>query len=222
MTKKHLLPLLFLLAVLPLSAQDITTMWPYMYPEFITGVVRFKDGQQLEAPVNVHLQKSRLHYLEKGEIKEARSADILLLTAGADTYYVYEGELLKVLAGTQQVFLAELRLADFNAILETGGAYGSSSNVQATRKLSSIEVGGIHITEHVELKARKDAGVLLDVTSKYYIVTGADRYPATRKGIESNLPDDQKAAFKEFMKQHKIKWKDPESLKVVLEFFTQP
>jgi hypothetical protein len=220
---KHYLCLTILIAggVIAGRAQDITSMWPYAYPEFINGTVYFADSTTLQAPVNVHLQKSRLHYLERGVIKEAKTADIVLVDVGADKYYVRRNELLRVLAGNAQVFLAALTLADFNAIVETGGAYGSSSNVQATRKLSSVEIGGINITNHVELKSKKDAGILLSVNVKYFFVTREEVYPANRKGIAGKLPDGRKEAFNSFIKQHKIKWSNPESLKVLLEFFEQ-
>jgi hypothetical protein len=212
--------LLLLLLSLACRAQDITTMWPYVYPEFVNGTVYFADSTTLQALVNVHLQKSRLHYIERDAIKEAKTADIVLVDVGADKYYVRRNELLRVLAGNARVFLAALTLADFNAIMEPGGAYGSSSNVQATRKLSSIEIGGINITNHVELKSKKDAGTLLPVNVKYFFVTNDEIYPATRKGIAGKLSGERKDAFNRFIKQHKIKWSNPESLKTLLDFFT--
>jgi hypothetical protein len=216
-----LLLLLLLLLSLAGRAQDITTMWPYAYPEFVKGTVYFADSSTLQAPVNVHLQKSRLHYLEQGTIKEAKSADIVLVDVGADRYFVRRNELLHVLAGNAQAFLATLTLADFSAITEPGGAYGASSNVQATRKLSSIDIGGVSITNHVELKSKKDAGTLLPVSVKYFLVTGDEVYPATRKGIAGKLSGERKDAFNRFVKQHKIKWSNPESLITLLDFFTQ-
>ena len=213
--------LLLLLLYFTGHAQDITTMWPYAYPEFVNGTIYFTDSSTLQAPVNVHLQKSRLHYLERGIIKEAKIAEIVLVDVCADKYYVRRNEFLRVLAGNARVFLAALTLADFNAIMESGGAYGSSSNVQATRKLSSIEIGGINITNHVELKSKKDAGSLLQVSVKYYFVTNDEFYPATRKGIAEKLSGERKDAFNRFIKQHKIKWNNPESLKTVLDFFEQ-
>jgi hypothetical protein len=200
-------------------AQNVTTMWPYMYSDFRDGKVYFKDQTTLIAPLNVHLVKSTLHFLDKGTIKEAITSDIVLVQIDFDTYYVRNNQLLHVLAGDSTGFVAELVLADFAALKENGGAYGSSSNVQATRKLSSLEVGGVTITNHIELKNQKENGSMLPLTQKYFIVTTDEVYPATRKDIESKLPDDKREAFKQFIKQHKIKWKQPGSLAVLLEFF---
>ncbi|GHT49341.1 hypothetical protein FACS189440_14910 [Bacteroidia bacterium] len=199
-------------------AQEVTTMWPYIYSDFQKGTVYFKDQQILEAPVNVHLLKSSLHYLDKDQIKEAESSDIVLVQIGSDRYYMRNNQLMRVVTGDSIGFIAELVTADFNALAESGGAYGSSSSVQATRKLSSVEIGGVSITNHVELKSKKDAGSLLPLTKKYYIVTEDQVYPANKKGFESQLPENKRNAFKQFIKQNKIKWNKPESLIALLEF----
>jgi hypothetical protein len=193
-------------------------MWPYKYAEFQSGTVYFKDQTTLSTQLNVHLLKSALHYLEKEQIKEAKSSDIALVRISDDTYYVGNSQLLRAVAGDSTHYVAELVLADFDAIMSSGGAYGSSSNVQATRKLSSLEIGGLSITNHIELKNKKDGGTLLPLSRKYVIVTAEALYPATRKGIESQLPENKKAAFKQFVKENKIKWKDPASLAVLLDF----
>lgn len=200
-------------------AQDVTTMWPYVYPDFKTGTVYFINQRTLSAPVNIHLLKSSLHYLEHDNIKEALTSDIVLVQVNEDKYYMRDNQLMRVVGGDSIGFVAELVTVDFNAIMETGGAYGSSSNVQATRKLSSLEIGGINITNHMELKSKKDAGSLMPLIKKYYIVTANKVYPANRKGIEFVLPEHKQAAFKQFVKQHKINWKRPDSLIELLEFF---
>ncbi|MDR2839659.1 MAG: hypothetical protein LBV75_00105 [Paludibacter sp.] len=199
-------------------AQEVTTMWPYIYSDFQSGTVYFKDQQTLVAPVNVHLLKSALHYLENDQIKEAKSSDIVLVQVGYDRYYMRNSQLMRVVVGDSVGFVAELVTADFNALTESGGAYGSSSNVQATRKLSSMEIGGVSITNHIELKNRKDGGAMLPLAKKYYIVTEDQVYSANKKEFESQLPTEKRDAFKQFIKQHKIKWNQPDSLITLLEF----
>lgn len=201
------------------QAQSSTTMWPYVYPDFQEGVVYFKDNTSLNAPLNVHLLKSTLHYLEGEKIKEAISGDIESVGIGSDQYYVYNNQLMRVVNGDSTGFIAELTEADFSALNESGGAYGSSSSVQATRKVSSMEIGGVSIVNHMELKEKKDAGALLPLTKKYFIIIDGKNYPASRKGIMSELPEDKQDTFKKFVKQNKIKWKQSESLVLLLDFF---
>jgi len=204
-----------------LQAQNITTMWPYKYSDFRDGTVYFLNKRTLSAPVNIHLLKSSLHYLDKEQIKEVTTSEIVLVKIEEDSYYMRDNQLMRVVSGDSTGFVAELLLADFDALTESGGAYGSSSNVQATRKLSSLEVGGINITNHMELKSNKDGGSLLPVKKKYFIVTPDALYPATKKGIESQLPANRLADFRQFLKQNKVSWRNPESLSVLLQFFNE-
>lgn len=201
-----------------LPAQEITTMWPYHYSEFQEGTVYLKNERTLVAPLNVHLLKSTLHYLDHDKIKEVTSSDIVVVRISNDTYYVRENQLMRVVKGDSAGFLAELELADFGALRDGGGAYGSSSNVQSVRHLSSLEIGGVNITNHMELKGKRDNGELLPLEEKYYLVTPDRIFLATRKGIESELTDDQRKAFRKFVKEKKIKWKDADSLYSLLDF----
>ncbi|MDL2231536.1 hypothetical protein LJB85_02225 [Porphyromonadaceae bacterium OttesenSCG-928-L07] len=219
MKKVFLLPALLLLSIFFGNAQEVTTMWPYVYADFVNGTVYYKDGAKLETPMNIHLYRSTLHYLEGDIIREADSDEVLVLDISGDKYYSFKGQMLKVLAGNENSFLAELTLADLNTILETEGAYGSSSNTQSTRNLSSIEVGGITVNRHMEVKMNKEDGELLAVIKKYYIVADGEIYLATRKGIESKLPENRKQEFKTFVKDNRITWNDTKSLAKFLHFF---
>ncbi|GHU69338.1 hypothetical protein FACS189413_08070 [Bacteroidia bacterium] len=196
-------------------------MWPYRYADFQNGTVYFKNGQTFSASLNVHLLKSSLHYLEKEVIKEATSADIESVQIGFDKFRMVNNQLMFPMLGDSTGYVAELLLADLEALTESGGAYGSPSNVQATRKLSSLDIGGVSIVNHIELKEKKGDGSLLPLTIKYYIVTDKAVYPATQKDIKSRLSKEEQAAFKQFVKQHKIKWKKPESLVELLEFLKE-
>jgi hypothetical protein len=193
-------------------------MWPYRYSDFTDGTVYLKGGKTLSAPLNIHLLKSSLHYLEKDQIKEATSADIESVQIGFDKYRMVNNQLMYPLAGDSTDYVAELLLADLEALQESGGAYGSSSNVQATRQLSSLEIGGVSKVNHIELKEKKEDGQLLPLTVKYFIVTGDRVYPATQRAIKAALPEEKQTEFKQFVKKHKIKWKQPASLFELLEF----
>jgi hypothetical protein len=219
--KKTVLFLLVLCLATALQAQNITTMWPYKYSDFRNGTVYFVNKRTLSAPFNVHLLKSSLHYLDNGQVREVTTSDIVLVLIDEDQYYMRNNQLMRVLSGDSIGFVAELVLADFDALIESGGAYGSSSNVQATRKLSSLEIGGINITNHMELKSNKDSGLLLPVETKYFIVTRDAVYPATKRGISSQLSDDKKDAFNRFLKKNKVNWRRPETLHVLLDFFNE-
>ncbi|HOA10706.1 MAG: hypothetical protein KBB29_07145 [Bacteroidales bacterium] len=203
-------------------SQECTTMWPYIYPEFKEGTLLMVDGSKLTAQFNVHVQEGRLHYLVKGIIKEARSGDILLANIGDDIYMNVDGSVMKVVGSEERGFVATLILADFDKLLNsTQGAYGASLNSSAKMKLSSIEVGGKTIVDHMLLKQRKEEGETLPLMYEYFIVTRGKVFPATKKSIMSQLDDKESAEFKKFLKVNKIKWNDPQSLLKLLEFFNR-
>ena len=216
---------LFCSATVTLAQKNVTSMWPYKYPDFLDGIVYFKNQKPLSERVNIHLLKSTLHYLEGDQIKEATTSAIVYVLINnsvqdvsvPDRYYMYDDQLVRLVSGDSSAFVAELVLVDFS-VKERGGAYGASSSVQGTRDLSSLPNRGISSTSEMELKNKKDEGELLSVSKKYFMIVGGKVYPATRKEIESKLPADRKDAFKQFIKKNKISWKDPVSLATLLEF----
>lgn len=202
-------------------SQECTTMWPYIYPEFKEGVLYMTGGGKLEGKFNVHVQESRLHYLYDNIIKETSSEDIVLAKIGVDTYMSFEGQLMKVVGSEERGFVATLILGDFDKLTNSGGAYGGSSNSSATMKLSSVEIGGKSIVNHMELRQNKENALPLPLKYRYFIATKGVLYPATKKGIASKLDKIQQDEFKKFLKANKIKWKDPQSLLTLLDFFSR-
>lgn len=205
-----------------ISAQECTTTWPYLFNDFQPGTVYFKDGAKTPYRVNIHILKSKLHYLEDGseEIKEAVSEDYILVKIGEDTFYSRQGKMVKVVASNEGGFIGECTVADM-AALNTGetAAYGASANSMSTRKLSSIDGEGPSVsTNHMNLKNSKDDGIYIPTEKEYYIVTQGTVFPANKKQLEMFLPKDKADALKGFLKKNKISWKSPESLLKLVEF----
>lgn len=217
--KKILSILLTLILFFSAYAQTYSTTWPYIYPDFTDGIIYMKGGQKINHKVNIHILQGRLHYIDNGVIKEAMGSEILFLEIGEDDYMVIMGDVMRVYGTSEKGFVARHSVGDFASLQDTGGAYGSSATTQATRKLSSIEVSGRVNQPHMELLLNKDAGQEVDLLHEYYLVTNDYIYKATKKGIMNELDDNQKKEFKQFLKGKKIKWKNPESLIQLLDFF---
>jgi len=62
---------------------------------------------------------------------------------------------------------------------------------------------------------------MLPLEYNYFIVVSGTVYPANKRAIEKLLPDENKKDFSRFIKEHKIRWKQPESLFSLLKFFKQ-
>ena len=214
---KKLFIISFILCVTVFSyAQEITTVWPYLYPEFENSTIYYKSGNKFEAPVNIHLLKSKLHYLDGDAIKEVTSTDILLVMIGDDQFFDVGGAMMKIIYSDERAFLGEMVTGDYDKLKAKGGAYGGNTNSQATRSVSSLEGGYGAPTSHMDIKMRKEDGELLPLKTSHFIVVTGEIYPATKKGVEEKLSAEQKKEFGNFVKREKIRWKNTDSLIKVL------
>lgn len=219
--KKYIILFAFFLFAIYSYSQECTTLWPYVYPEFMEGTLIVPGGKEHKGHFNIHVQESKLHYLEKGIIKEANSFDVLIVKIESDTYMNFMGQIMKVIGSESRGFVATLILGDFDKLFNSSGAYGASSNSSATMKLSSIDIGGKSIINHMELRQNRVNGLQLPLKFKYFIVTKGVVYPAKKKDILSKLDKQEASEFKKFVKTNKIKWTNPESLLKILDFFNK-
>ena len=72
---------------------------------------------------------------------------------------------------------------------------------------------------HMELKNSKDEGQVLPVKDKLYLVMDHAVVFAAKKDVTELYGIDKKAV-NAFIKENQIKWKDPQSLIVLLDYLT--
>lgn len=199
-----------------------TTTWPYMYADFEDGELEMNVGNPKSGKYNVHLAKGTLHFIEGDLIREANSYEIFSVRIGKDYYANAGGRMMKVIAKSDKGFIAEETLANIAELNNTGGAYGSSSNSVSTQALSSLEgIGGTRSNmNHMELKNAKGEGEILPVTVKTYIVLPGYCIFATKKDV-SDLNGIDKKELNTFLKENSIKWKDPQSLLILVDFLAE-
>lgn len=206
-----------------MSAQNHkpTTTWPYLYADFQPGELKKITGAPIEGSYNIHIHLGTLHFIEDGFIREVSSSEIFSVKIGMDYYASVGGTMMKVLARSDNGFIAQETLADIAALNSTGGAYGSSSNSISTQALSSLEgIGGSRSNmNHMELKNSKDDGQVLPVKDKLYLVMDHAVVFAAKKDVTELYGVDKKAV-NAFIKENQIKWKDPQSLIVLLDYLT--
>lgn len=215
--------LLLCLSLGCMSAQNHkpTTTWPYLYADFQPGELKKTTGAPIEGTYNIHIYQGTLHFIEDGMIREVLSSQVFSLKIGMDYYANVGGTMMKVLARSDNGFIAQETLADIAALNSTGGAYGSSSNSISTQALSSLEgIGGSRSNmNHMELKNSKDEGQVLPVKDKLYLVMDHAVVFAAKKDVTELYGIDKKAV-NAFIKENQIKWKDPQSLIVLLDYLT--
>lgn len=223
---KHnlLIALALVLSICRVSAQGYqpTTTWPYIYPEFTEGELKKYAGVNVEGMFNVHLAKGVLHFVEKDIIREALPTEVFSVRIGKDYYANVGGTIMKVMAESENGFVAQEVLADFAALNNTGGAYGSSSNSISTQALSSLEgIGGTRSNmNHMELKNSKDDGETLPVTVKLYLVMPGKVVYAAKKDV-LDIDGVDKKAVSAFIKENKIKWNNPQALIKLVDYLSK-
>ena len=203
---------------LQLGAQPYTTAWPYLYSDFRDGVICMTGGQKIYLKLNLHLVMGRLHYLDRGIVKEALAKDIVYVEIASDKFMFVNGDMMKVVAGQPGGFVADRITGDFEALMVGTGAYGMQANTEAVQSYSSLNIQGAVNVNHMLLLQEKDSGQEFDLKHEYFIVTGGKVYPAHRADILKMLPPDRRKDFTAFVKANKIRWNRPDRLILLVDF----
>lgn len=204
-----------------LNAQNYepTSTWPYIYPEFTEGTLSFNVSGEREGLYNIHILEDRLHFIDGEIIREASPDDVYSVKIGNEIYLNAGGTMMKVLAQSEAGVVLQETIVDKVKLNSSGAAYGASSNSMATRSLSSLErTGSMTNINHMELKNARNDGEILPVARKIYLMSGGKLMLASRKDVTEAVGA---PAMKAFLKTHKIKWKDPQSLLLVVDFLSE-
>lgn len=200
------------------QSYEPTSTWPYIYPDFTEGVLHINASEEREGLYNIHILEGRLHFIDGDLVKEASPADVYSVMIGNDTYLNAGGRMMKVLARSDNGVVLQETSVDMARLNSTGAAYGASSNSMATRGLSSLEQTGSMVnTNHMELKNSRSEGQILPLVRKTYLMSGGNIVFASRKDVSEIVGDDN---MKSFLKEHKVKWKDPQSLLQIVDLIS--
>ena len=211
---------------LALSAQAqivAYTTWPYYYSDFQQGTMILSNGQRNVKPINIHLLKGDLHFIDdKGIIQMAPAGQFSAVQVGDDVFRRVGGYLMKVTPGPDEKnFVAVRSIADLTVLNETGGAYGTSATTASTQRITSVDMPGFVNTSHMEIMQHKESGKQLTVKNEYYVVIDGNAVKATKKDLTAAVGPEREAEFKQFLKKNKINWKDEESLLQLFDFLAQ-
>ena len=204
-------------------AQEPTTNWPYLYPEFKEGELNVRSKTE-KALFNIHLDLGALHYVEDGRIKEANVLNATTLLIGNDVFRNVAGKMLKVLARAQGGYIVEETRATYSAVVRNDGAYGTTALNSTTTKTflynenAINQYNGYLMTDvYKDLLAMRDDAEKLPVRKNLYIVIGMDQIPADKKSVAS-LSGLDKKALKAFLKSEKIDWNEIGDLVKVIDY----
>lgn len=206
-------------------AQEPTTNWPYLYPEFREGELNVRSKTE-KALFNIHLDLGSLHYVEDGRIKEANTLNATTLIIGDDVFRNVGGKMLKVLARAQGGYIVEEVRATYSAVVRNDGAYGTTSLNSTTTKTflynqnAINQYNGYLMTDvYQDLLAMRDDAEKLPVRKSLYMIIAMQQVPAEKKAV-AGLEGLDKKAFKAFLKSEKIDWNELGDLVKVMDFIT--
>ena len=223
--KKLTLVMIMTLLSLTVSAQGYqpNTKWPYVYDSFYPGTIYFEGNEKSTADMNIHLWGNVLHYIAPdGRIHQGSDSKVVRVEIADNAYIYSDHKLVKIISADGTNLLVKLTKGDFDAMRDgTGGAYGSSLNSSAAQDLSSLgfDLGGLDNPDIGLLLQDKHEGRAIPIVEKYFFIIGGQQVEANKKAIAKFIGSDKEEAFKQFVKENKIKWKNEESLKKLLEFF---
>lgn len=202
-------------------AQSPTTTYPYLYDTFTNGTVVMDDGSKEMRQMNVHLREGRLHYIDNGTIKEAFLTDVAAVEIGRDVFLPVFTSVMQVVAKNDNGCVVTEHLGDFEGAISGSGAYGTSASSSATMKITSIQMDSQINQNYMNILNEKSEGMDLELVTAYYIVTPKHKVKATRKDIEEAVPADKAAQLKAYVKEHKVKWKNPQGLLPMVDFLAE-
>ncbi len=198
-----------------------TEGWPYLFHDFEPATVYYHNTPAQSADVNVHLASNTLHFTDGTHIMEVSNPmqiDSVVCNNGKvllrkGNYYVER------IYATEHVILGHTKEIDYNAIGNDTNAYGIAATSSSARSVASFRNhGNIAAQRYNDMIANRTQTRTLPTINRTCIVTTTDLCHATKRGINEILTDDEKAKFKNFLKENKIKWKNIEHLKRVVNF----
>ena len=218
-----LLAACWLLALPALAQIEAYSTWPYYYPDFQQGTLTLSNGQTRVMPINIHLLKGDLHFVDdKGMIQMAPAGQFSSVQIGEDFFKRVNGYLMKITPGPDEKnFVAVRSIVDMTALNETGGAYGTSSTTASTQRITSVDLPGFVNTNHMEQMQHRESGKKLSIKNEYYVVIDGKAVKASKKEVTEALGADKAAAFKQFLKKNKINWKNEQSLLKLFDFLAE-
>lgn len=198
-----------------------TEGWPYIFEDFVEGIVYYDNGKAESAQLNVHLLSNVLHFTDGENIMVVKdAARIDSVVCGNIKFLRRANNYVWQLHATPRIVIGQTNECEVNYINDGGGAYGISTTSASTQNVSSFsDHGNMAALRYREMKEDHMNTRALHITQQIiFIIDDRQICNANKRGVNDILDKEQKKLFKEFLKENKIKWKELDSLTLVAEF----
>lgn len=197
------------------SGQRMQEKEKYLYDQFKTGTVRYRNGNSPTARLNYNLMLREMQFLTPAgdTMSLADEPTIQQIDLSGDSYiYDQKNTVLKVLGTYGSATLAleqSLKVAN----VDKEGGYGMSSGASSIRTYNSYPTGN-GSTAKLEMKG----DVVFSRQQIYFFINQNNlAFPTSRKSLLKMFPK-QKPAVERYLDEHPVQFNAVEDLQRVLEF----
>lgn len=214
--KNLILILLLSVPIFPqLSAQQVQEVkrshYHFAFPEFKDAKVLQPFGRFVRAKANILLRNAALCYMEDGKIKQAYSKNLLGVEFDSVKYMKVDSMMARVVASKGYNHLVCVTKVDKERY--EAETYGGDN-------LPYFQIPDLNVFLEIDSdKYTFDQGLPLKDT--YYFIVKGVPVQATEAKIKKLVRPEMKRAFKNLMADRFWSWRDPESLRQLLEFLPQ-
>jgi len=202
--KRTLATILLIILVFQVKAQSKPdgSAPQFLFPEFSTGKVRLKNGNNQALELNYNTVSEKMVYKKDDNLYDVMNTEII------DTVYIKESKFVPVGRAFYEVLLiapVSLYIQHQGELIPPGAVagYGGTSQVSNTKKLTSVNLS----MGYYNLKLPDDYTVKLDQIFWIKKDGTLQNYSTARQFLK--LFPDKGAELKEFIKKQKIKFDKP-------------
>lgn len=198
------------------SGEQLSAGEKYLYPQFTTGTVLYRDGRTVSAKLNFNLLQREMQFLNPPRLDTlalAQEYTIRHITIDDDKFvHDQKAGFMKVLGDYGTVQLAAAQSLQVGNVDKEGG-YGQSSGVSSIKSVNNLPTDNGSMAR-LSMKgdvmySRRESLFLLDENGL--------TYPANKKSVQK-LYAKHKNEIGDYLKTNDVQFSDKADLKKLLEY----
>ena len=181
----------------------------FLFPEFQDAKIKQSFGRYAKAKANIYLKDGSLMYMEGDKIMRAYTKNIFGVTFGDTLEFVkVDSAMARVVA--RDGYNALLCLTTVNM-----ARYREEESGGSDLDYFQLENFNVFMTLNED---RRDDDLGIPLQDKYFFSAKGFVFPANETAFKKAISKEQQQPFKVLMENRFWSWKDPESLKMLLDF----
>jgi hypothetical protein len=175
----------------------------YRYPDFVPGVVMFKNGKSSIINLNYNILYGEIEFVQAADTMAITKKKDIRYIAAQDTFFYDNGYIELLSEGRLRVGLEQyIKIKD---VLKTG-AFGTTARSVSVDSYSSVSTNGITYN----LVPNED--IELEKMMEYYLMPSSGGFiPFTKKNVMQLFPQDEDN-IKAYIKTNKVNFDSRDSL----------